>query len=114
MALAKAVSPAYIRLSGGAADSLGFRASGECEEATAQSRTPGHCEGSNCGNCDEANAPGGAPAAAMGAPTSWFNLTAWRRINAFAAAAGHQVIYGLNSRARLQQHATWERISIQR
>ena len=40
VALAKAVSPAYIRLSGGAADSLGYRAFGECERVV-QARTPG-------------------------------------------------------------------------
>ena len=122
-ALAAAVAPAYLRLSGGMADSLGFHAprSNQGRDivddgATVanrhnnqnQLRKHGHCVGTDCGNCDLANSPGGAPAVALGPPTSYFNLSAWRRINAFAANVGLDVLYGLNSRARARTDTVWD------
>jgi len=104
--MAKAVGPAYLRLSGGRADSLGYNASaagGRSKETASK-----HCVGSDCGNCDIANSPGGPPPTVMGAPSTWFNLTAWKRINTFAAAAGLEIIFGLNSAARARSDTAWD------
>jgi hypothetical protein len=105
LALARAVGPGFLRLSGGRADSLGYRPDGP---VGAVASVLDRCVGDDCGNCDAANTPGGAPPAAIGPATEWFNLSAWRRINTFAASAGLDVLYGLNSKARPRTDAPWD------
>ena len=108
LALAKAVGPAYIRLSGGAADSLGYRAEDAAASSPRAQLSAGHCTGGDCGNCDAANGPNGPPPTELPPAKEWFNRSAWRRINAFAAAAGLEIIFGLNSRARASTDSEWD------
>ena len=104
LALVSAVAPAYIRLSGGRADSMGFKndaaaVDGYDSAISAATRSVGerakqHCVGDDCGNCDAANSLGGAPPKALPAPTLWFNKSAWDRVNRMAAATNMEIIFG--------------------
>jgi len=97
LALVSAVAPAYIRLSGGRADSMGFRHDAAADDSydSAATRFPEqHCVGDDCGNCDAANSLGGAPAKVLPAPTLWFNKSAWDRVNQMAAATNMEIIFG--------------------
>ena len=90
VALARAVRPGYLRLSVGAADSLGYRpdsAAPEAEQGQIIAAAGKHCEGGDCGNCDAANSPGGPPLTVLPNATLWFNESSWRRINTFSAAS---------------------------
>ena len=115
-ALVRAVGPAYVRLSGGLADSLGYNATtvpaSSPSQPTVAAGAPPHCVpyngDSDCGNCDAANSPQGPPAMAMPSPTRWFNRSTWDRVNAFAAAVDFQIIYGLNSCARVASNTPWD------
>ena len=103
LALVSAVGPAYIRLSGGDADSMGFKQDGAAIDShdsaiLAATRSIGerakqHCVGDDCGNCDAANSLGG-PRLALPAPTLWFNKSAWDRVNRMAAATNMEIIFG--------------------
>jgi hypothetical protein len=131
--LASALGPAYLRLSGGKADSLGYRRSGSGSSGSgsgsgssssggsdsdsgsrspvhsvSSAAPPSHCVGSDCGNCDEANSPGGPPVVAMAPPNAWFNESSWQRINSFAAATGLHILFGLNGRARAATDSPWD------
>jgi hypothetical protein len=115
--LARAMAPAYLRLSGGMADGLGFRQTDDEDAGAAaqvvlpHARPPHvrHCVGGDCGNCDAANRPGGPPAVAIPSqPDAWFNRSSWRRINTFAAAAGLKIVFGLNSKARARTDTPWD------
>ena len=118
--LARSLGPAYLRLSGGAADGLGYRLDTSPPPLEGQPEKPslrasglrpasvGQCVGADCGNCDLANTPAGPPAVVIAPPGAWFNLTSWRRINSFAAATNLQIIFGLNSKARETTDAAWD------
>lgn len=125
LALVRAVGPAYVRLSGGVADSLGYNetttapaASGELKAAGAGAPAGApagvlpHCvpyKGDNdCGNCDAANTAQGPPAAALGSASQWFNRSTWDRVNRFAAAVDFRIIFGLNSKARAATDTPWD------
>ena len=106
LALVSAIGPAYIRLSGGDADSMGFKCNtsavdvgGSAISAAVQDwpvgeRDKQHCVGDDCGNCDAANSLGGAPRKVIPAPTLWFNKSAWDRVNRMAAATNMEIIFG--------------------
>ena len=113
VALAKAMSPAYMRLSGGTADSLGYRPTSDIQNISHNvpheaAAAPHHCTGGDCGNCDVANGPGGPPVAVPPTAATWFNRSAWQRINTFAGAAGFDIIFGLNSMARATTASPWD------
>ena len=67
----------------------------------------GPCVGDDCGNCDAANAGGGARKV-LPPPTAWFNRSSWDRVNALAAATNLEIIFGLNSRARAATDTPWD------
>ena len=107
--LARAIGPAYLRLSGSATDGLGFRES-DSSGPTPPPPALAHCPWwmDDCGNCDAANSPGGPKSVAMPPPAAWFNRTSWRRINTFAAAAGLEILFGLNGKARAATDSPWD------
>jgi hypothetical protein len=109
LALARGVGPGYLRLSGGAADSLGYSANDAFTASVAEHLSlPRHCTGDDCGNCDAANSPDGPPPLKLPAASSWFNRSSWMRINAFAAKVGLKIIFGLNSKARAATNQRWD------
>ena len=114
LALVSGIGPGYIRLSGGAADSMGFDSTGDGSAlaAAAGLTTDGsasqHCVGDDCGNCDAANGPHGAPRKVLPGPVTWFNKSAWDRVNWLAAATNFELIFGLNSLARAATDAPWD------
>lgn len=119
LALVSAVGPAYIRLSGGRADSMGFRHDAAANDMydTAATRSDGdrpeqHCVGDDCGNCDAANSLGGAPAKVLPAPTLWFNKSAWDRVNQMAAATNMEIIFGTSISIAQCDHAIEACLSI--
>jgi heparanase len=108
--LTKALSPAYLRLSGGSADSVGYNVT-----TTPQQQPPlTTCVGSDCGNCDIANSKEGPPPSKMPVTMSppfgsgYFNLSTWRRINKFASSTNIEIIFGLNSKAREYSNTPWD------
>ena len=107
--LTKALTPAYLRLSGGSADSIGYNVTTETTANSMKLTTIQHCVGSDCGNCDLSNSLKTPPVDKMPSKMSaYFNLSTWTRINKFAASTNSEIIFGLNSKAREYTNTSWD------
>ena len=108
--LTKAIGPAYLRLSGGAADGLAY--TGDSPPAPTPLSIPPpplqKCIGTDCGNCDASNANRQQKNVPIQRPAASFNLSTWRRINAFAANTNVDIVFGLNSKARASTDDPWD------